>query len=175
MTKTAQDAALAAMWAAADRRPIGWISRTCAKALSMPTIATTPPCCRKVPQRKLLRQFYARYQAAQAAAIEDLRREWVPPPIDDAAWEEHLRWLALREVRFSCKWLLPHEKRLRTSRQYRLIRERQNRFLHAHPQYLEAVKRKAGGGWLEARQLGSGGRTILSAGANGSSVGQQGG
>jgi hypothetical protein len=67
----------------------------------------------------------------------------VPHPVDDAAREDHLRWLALRDVRWCRKWLFPHETRLLKSRQYRLIRERQNRFLAAHPEYLEAARRKA--------------------------------
>jgi hypothetical protein len=36
-----------------------------------------------------------------------------------------------------------HEKRLSTSKQYRLISERQKRFLDRHPEYLEAARRKA--------------------------------
>jgi hypothetical protein len=63
----------------------------------------------------------------------NLRRDWVPQAVDDAAWEDHLRWLALRDVRFSREWLFPPEKRLLKSRQYRLIWERQARFLAAHP------------------------------------------
>jgi len=33
--------------------------------------------------------------------------------------------------------LFPHEKRLPSSKQYRLICERRNRFLDSHPEYLD--------------------------------------
>jgi hypothetical protein len=143
MTKTAQDAALAAMWAAADRRQVGWILGYLRRGVVHHDYRDHAALVPEGPAKDLLPQFYARYEATQTAAIDDLRREWVPPPVDDAAWEEHLRWLALRDVRFSREWLFPHEKRLLKSRQYRLIRERQNRFLAAHPEYLEAARRKA--------------------------------
>jgi hypothetical protein len=50
--------------------------------------------------------------------------------------------MALSGVRVYRKWLLPSEKRLSSSVQCRLIRERQDRFLDAHPERLEAVRRK---------------------------------
>jgi len=82
--------------------------------------------------------------SSRAAALEDLRQAWTPPPVDDAAWEGHLRWMALRDSRCCREWLLPHEKRLSTSKQYRLISERaKNRFLDRHPDYLEAARREA--------------------------------
>jgi hypothetical protein len=65
----------------------------------------------------------ARYELARAVALGDLRRAWTPPPVDDAR-EGHLRWMALRDIRWCREWLLPHEKRLSTSKQYRLISER---------------------------------------------------
>jgi hypothetical protein len=34
--------------------------------------------------------------------------------------------MVLRDIRWCREWLLPHEKRLSTSKQYRLISERQN-------------------------------------------------
>jgi len=91
--------------------------------------------------RELLLQFYARYEDARAAALEELRRNWVPPAVDDAAWEEHLRWLALAGLR-SRDWLFLHEKRLSPSKRYQLICARRSRFLDAHPEYLAAVRRK---------------------------------
>jgi hypothetical protein len=51
--------------------------------------------------------------------------------------------MALRDIRWCREWLLPHEKRLSTSKQYRLISERQNRFLDRHPEHLETARRKA--------------------------------
>ena len=92
--------------------------------------------------RELLLQFHTRYQAADEAAIEELRRQWVPPPVDDEAWEEHLRWMALSGIRFNREWLLPGERRLSSAKQVRLISERRKRFLAAHPERLEAVRRK---------------------------------
>jgi hypothetical protein len=50
--------------------------------------------------------------------------------------------MALSGVRVYRKWLLPSEKRLSSSLQCQLIRERQDRFLAAHPERLEAVRRK---------------------------------
>jgi hypothetical protein len=50
--------------------------------------------------------------------------------------------MALSGVRFAREWLLPSEKRLSSSARWRLIRERQNRFLDAHPECMEAVSRK---------------------------------
>jgi hypothetical protein len=106
MSSAVQDAALAAMWAAADRRRIGWISRTCARAASTATTATMPACCWRVPQGVYSRSS-ARYELARAAALEDLRPAWTPPPVDDAR-EGHLRWMALRDIRGCREWLLPH-------------------------------------------------------------------
>src|SRR5262249_3191400 len=106
-------------------------SGTCATASSTATTATMPACCRRVPQGIYPRSS-ARYELARAAGLEDLRQA-----VDDAAWKGHQRWMALRDVRWCREWLLPHEKRLSTSKQYRLISERQNWFLDRHPEYLE--------------------------------------
>jgi hypothetical protein len=80
---------------------------TCVRASSTATTATVPACCRRVPQGVYSRSS-ARYELARAAALEDLRPAWTPPPVDDAAWEGHLRWMALRDVRRCREWLLPH-------------------------------------------------------------------
>jgi len=143
MSAAAQDAALAALWAATDRRRLGWILGYLREDVVHSKYRDHAGLLPEGSARELLRQFYARYELAQAAAGEDRRREWVPPLVDDIAWEDHLRWLALRDVRFSREWLLPQEKRLPWSRQHQLIRERQNRFLEVHPEYLEAARRRA--------------------------------
>jgi hypothetical protein len=99
MTKTARDAALAAMWAAADRRRIGWILSYLRKGVVHHDYRDYAGLLPEGSVRGLLPQFYARYELARAAALEDLRQAWTPPPVDDAAWEGHLRWMALRDVR----------------------------------------------------------------------------
>ena len=116
MSAAAQDAALAAMWAAADRRRIGWILGYVREGVVHHDYRDHAALLPEGPAKDLLPQFYSRYELAQAAALEDLRQAWVPPPVDDAAWEGHLRWMALRDVRWCRKWLLPHEKRLSTSK-----------------------------------------------------------
>jgi hypothetical protein len=137
------DNALAALWAATDRRRIGRMLKYLREGVVHPDYHDRAALLPEGPARALLLQFYARYEAAQAAAVDRLRREWIPPPVDDAAWEDHLRWLAMRGVRFSREWLLPHEGRLSSARQHQLIRERQNRFLNTHPELLETARRKA--------------------------------
>jgi hypothetical protein len=117
MCAAAQDVALAAMWVAADRRRIGWILSYLRKGVVHHDYRDYAGLLPEGSVRGLLPQFYARYELAQAAALEDLRQAWTPPPVDDAAWEGHLRWMALRDVRRCREWLLPHEKRLSTSKQ----------------------------------------------------------
>src|SRR5262249_57931869 len=92
--------------AATDRRRLGWILGYLREDVVHSNYRDHAGLLPEGSARELLRQFYARYELAQAAALEDLRREWVPPPVDDVAWEDHLRWLALRDVRFSRELLL---------------------------------------------------------------------
>jgi hypothetical protein len=144
LSKAARDdVALSGHWAAGDRRRLGWILgdlRAGAIPLDYRHHVELLP---EGPARDLLLQFYARYEAAQAAAIEELRQQWVPPPIGDEAWEAHLRGLALSGLRWPVRdWLLPHERRLSEAKRCRLIRERQRRYLDSHPERLQAVRRK---------------------------------
>src|SRR5262249_47564672 len=85
MSAAAQDAALAAKWAAADRRRVGWILGYLRKCIVHSDYRDHAGLLPEGPARELLPQFYARYEAAQAAAIADLRLDWVTPPVDDAA------------------------------------------------------------------------------------------
>ena len=94
MSAAAQDAALAAMWATADRRRIGWILGYLCQGVvyhNYRDYAGLP----EGSARELLTQFYARYELAQAAALEDLRQAWTPNPVDDVAWEAHAGWCCL--------------------------------------------------------------------------------
>jgi hypothetical protein len=98
------------MWAPADRRRVGWILGYLREGVVHSDYRDHAGLLPEGSAKELLPQFYARYQAVQAA-LEDLRQAWVPPAVDDAAWEDHLRWLALRR-RWRREWLFPHEKRL---------------------------------------------------------------
>ena len=136
------DAALAMIWAAADRQELNRLLTDLRRGEMPSNFNGRMIALPQGPARELLLQIRARSEAAREAAIEELRRQWTPPPVDDAAWEENLRLMALSGVRVYRKWLLPSEKRLSSSVQCRLIRERQDRFLDAHPERLEAVRRK---------------------------------
>jgi len=124
MSAAAQDAALAAMWAAADRRRIGWILGYLRKGIVHRDYRDYAGLLPEGSARGLLTQFCSvRARAGGCARRSTSSR--TPPPVDDAR-EGHLRWMALRDIRWCREWLLPHEKRLSTSKQYRLISERQN-------------------------------------------------
>jgi len=97
MSAAAQDAALAAKWAASDRRRVGWILGYLRKGVIHSDYRDHAGLLPEGPARELLPQFYARYEAAQAAAIEDLRLDWVPPPVDDAAG-----WRCLGDCQRGC-------------------------------------------------------------------------
>jgi hypothetical protein len=86
MSAAAQDAALAAMWAAADRRRVGWILGYLREGIVHHGYRDYTGLLPEDSARGLLPQFYARYELAWAAALEDLRQAWTPPPVDDAAW-----------------------------------------------------------------------------------------
>jgi hypothetical protein len=136
------DAALAVIWATADRQELNRLLTDLRRGEIPSNFNGRMIALPQGPARELLLQIRARSEAAREAAIEELRRRWTPPPVDDAAWEENLRSMALSGVRVYRKWLLPSEKRLSSSVQCRLIRERQDRFLAAHPERLEAIRRK---------------------------------
>jgi hypothetical protein len=124
MSAAAQDAALAAMWAAADRRRIGWILGYLRKGIVHRDYRDYAGLLPEGSARGLLTQFCSvRARAGGCARRSTSSR--TPPPVDDAR-EGPLRWMALRDIRWCREWLLPHEKRLSTSKQYRLISERQN-------------------------------------------------
>jgi hypothetical protein len=137
------DAALAVLWAIADRQELNRLLTDLRRG-EMPTnLDGRMRALPSGPARELLLQLHARFVAAREAAIEKLRQQWVPPPVDDAAWEERLRWMALSGVWLAREWLLPGERRLSALKRGQLIRERQDRYLAAHPERLEAVRRKA--------------------------------
>jgi hypothetical protein len=140
MSAAAQDAALVAMRAAADRRPVGWILGHLREGIVHHDYRDHAGLLPAGSAKDLLPQFYARHELAQAAALEDLRQAWVPPAVDDAAWEN----LSAGWHCAACDGAASGCSRTRSDwRQYRLVRERQNRFLDAHPEYLEAAQRKA--------------------------------
>ena len=83
--------AKAAMWAATDRRRIGWIRSYLREGVVHHDYRDHAALLPEGPAKDLLPQFYAKYELARAAALEDLRQAWSPPPVDDAAREGHLR------------------------------------------------------------------------------------
>jgi hypothetical protein len=127
MSAAAQDAALAAMWAAADGRRIGWILGYLRKCIvhrdyrdyagllpsGRSAAAVLCPVSRRRPRSKIYVKRGSRLQSMMMLL------------------GSHLRWMAERDIRRCCEWLLPHEKRLSPSKQYRLISD------------LEAARRKA--------------------------------
>jgi hypothetical protein len=76
MSAAAQDAAPAAMRAAADRRRVGWMLAYLREGVVHHDYRDHAGLLPEGPARELLPQFYARYQATQAAALEDLRQAW---------------------------------------------------------------------------------------------------
>jgi hypothetical protein len=113
-----EDAALTAQWDAADRRRVGWILSSLRKG-ELPNRNDVERLLEGAAGEQIL-SLYARCEAAQAAAIEQLRLSWVPPPVDDAAWEEHLRFLVAHEFRRCGRdWLFPNERRLSPEQQMR--------------------------------------------------------
>ena len=91
------------MWAATDRRRIGWIRSYLREGVVHHDYRDHAALLPEGPAKDLLPQFYAKYELARAAALEDLRQAWTPPPVDDAAREGHLRWMALRDRRTCAK------------------------------------------------------------------------
>lgn len=86
--------------------------------------------------KELLRQFYAKRlkQLRSRICVGNGRLGGEPALAGAARGQVFARMVA--------------RTRLPTSRQYRWIRERHNLSTMRNPQYLEAIKRKARGGWL---------------------------
>jgi len=134
--------ALAALWATADRCRLNRLLTDLRRGEMPSNLEDRMIALPKAPARELLLQLHVRYQACLRGGDRGASPAVGAAPLDDAAWDEHLRWMALTGVR-AREWLLPGEKQLSSSARWRLISERQDRFLAAHPERLEAVRRKA--------------------------------